>query len=144
MQRPHPGRPPEISSELRNWRVDIHRDGVGGGPAGSLLLLDGLGIGVEQRRQPRRMLVRDLLEAGAELGVVLLRVAERLLRRALALLAKLIGHPQVETVERSAVAAEGVVPLSLANDPGSCWNQLPRSWVVDQSRKEVVTRTSSV
>src|ERR1044071_7002573 len=42
--------------------VDVHRDGVGGGTARRFLLLDGLGIGVEQGGQPRRVLVGDLLE----------------------------------------------------------------------------------
>lgn len=95
--------------------VDVHRDGVGSGPAGCLLLLDHLGIRVEQRGESRRVLVGDLLEAGAELGVVLLRVAERLFGRPLALLAELVGHPQVEPVEQAAVAAERVGPLALAD-----------------------------
>ena len=63
-----------------------------------------------------RLLARDLPEPGAELSVVLLRVAERLLGRALALLAQLVGHPEVEPIEHAAVAAERVVPLGLADD----------------------------
>jgi hypothetical protein len=47
---------------------------------------------------------------------VLLRVAERLLGRALAFLAKLIGHPQVEPVEHAAVSAKRVVPLPLTDE----------------------------
>jgi hypothetical protein len=59
------------------------------------------------------VLAGDLLEPRAQLGVVLLRVAERLLGCSLPLLAQLVGHPQVEAVEHPAVAAKGLVPLAL-------------------------------
>src|SRR6185503_16174809 len=61
------------------------------------------------------MFVCDLLEAGPELGVVLLRVTGCFFARALAPLAELVGHPQVEPVEQAAIAAEGVGPFALAD-----------------------------
>jgi hypothetical protein len=62
------------------------------------------------------MSVGDLLEPGAQLGIVLMRVAASLRGCALAFAAQLVGHPKVEPVDEPTISGESVVPLALADE----------------------------
>ncbi|HET9624291.1 MAG TPA: hypothetical protein VFP84_23120 [Kofleriaceae bacterium] len=95
--------------------VDVERHAIDRGPAGGLLARDRLRIEVKHGGHSACVLVGDLIEPGAQLGEVLLRIAARLVGGALAARAQLVGDPAIEAIEQAAVAAKRVGPRGVAN-----------------------------